>query len=669
MRQLIGKHRKTNALLKHNYRYIAPSVLRLCLITLAIYALARTGSVYALEYHYFDKWCLWGGPYNSTWSGSGISKPEECVSNDFARSGNTGELSTLINLSGSRLVTANFRVWGVDGIADDAPSSPRQIIITVYHDPGATVTITTDKTTDLIRTNKINYKQIVFNDPDPDGLAFPRQRVVGTPIISGKSRDILITIRPNATSSVRIVVQSPTTRGNQYEGNYLGDSVVLGDLVNDANQLSASLGRISVSKTAVPTNTPTPVAFEGLAVGGAFTQTTSDFTREATDDMPLPFITGVTVSNNTMWSNTGYKPCAIVTPTIMGTNPNAFSYQTPFVFPPNNPTDGYCIPDNYTNMSVSSTAVYNTTPAQNGLGQILYTPIIQPAITVSQPVQTTIDLPFAYTGGSWIKFKDTSVIRSVTDRLANNVPYIKDSFKNSAGVIDEDDGQEGGVIDENQAGAGGFVAGNIDIKPLGLSSATNSWTLPQSYALNPAFATNKLKDFVFESIQFSDSHNIPIDQGSNDIILTGKKINIVDVSGLAGATPNITSLSINPSGSAATLYVINSETKSLAPITLSTNTENMTLFVVSSNINIDPSVTELSGIFASTGTFDTGGGTNTLKIKGNIISAGGLIDMRDRQDNDHARPSMFVVFDFSLYQDLLPYIRPKGTKYMIDLSN
>ncbi len=76
--------------------------------------------------------------------------------------------------------------------------------------------------------------------------------------------------------------------------------------------------------------------------------------------------------------------------------------------------------------------------------------------------------------------------------------------------------------------------------------------------------------------------------------------------------------------------------------------------LVQGNLTIDPSVTELNGLYIVEGTITTGTVNQGVKITGNLITQTSLSNGRTRSDNN--QPSVLVVFDPNYYLDLLPYL-------------
>ena len=77
-------------------------------------------------------------------------------------------------------------------------------------------------------------------------------------------------------------------------------------------------------------------------------------------------------------------------------------------------------------------------------------------------------------------------------------------------------------------------------------------------------------------------------------------------------------------------------------------------FISQGKITISTNIQNLNGIFIAN-EFNMSG-TNPLKIIGNIIS-NTSVTIRDTDSAKiHAKPSMFIIFDYQKYIDLMPYL-------------
>ena len=276
-----------------------------------------------------------------------------------------------------------------------------------------------------------------------------------------------------------------------------------------------------------------------------------------------------------------------------------------------------------------------------------------------------IDLPFPYKNGAWIKMIDTSYTRASTGNFVNHLPYVIDRyFAGTSTQILVGTGESAdatsvaSAIGESSAGSGGFVAADTsDLSPAGLSSPTNQWQVT-GYRMNTAIAASSIEQYVRELTTTQGIESItPL--SSVATVTAGRIARVTtDTSG------TITVNRVAVSGTGSGVIIVQTPSGELGSIVIRQNSTPINGFaLIAKNITLDPTVGDLTGLFVATNTLNVGGGGVPLKIKGNIMAAGGMTGMRSRLDADHARPSVFIEFDMSAYQKLLPLLSLNKIRY------
>jgi hypothetical protein len=128
----------------------------------------------------------------------------------------------------------------------------------------------------------------------------------------------------------------------------------------------------------------------------------------------------------------------------------------------------------------------------------------------------------------------------------------------------------------------------------------------------------------------------------------------VNDAGVVAGTTNV--LIFTDSGGNLIDVIFNNDVNPLA---------NSTMLVIAKNITLADSVTSANAIFIASENFNTGSGGLPLVIKGNVVALGGLEQNRARQDGDHARPSMLLIYDAQAYQSLLKMLSITNLEYKI----
>lgn len=68
-------------------------------------------------------------------------------------------------------------------------------------------------------------------------------------------------------------------------------------------------------------------------------------------------------------------------------------------------------------------------------------------------------------------------------------------------------------------------------------------------------------------------------------------------------------------------------------------------------------------MFVAAGELRTGVGGVPLKISGNVVALGGIVQGRSRADADHARPSMLMVFEPRHLVQTAPLLNVHSAQY------
>jgi len=265
----------------------------------------------------------------------------------------------------------------------------------------------------------------------------------------------------------------------------------------------------------------------------------------------------------------------------------------------------------------------------------------------------TVPLDFVYTGGPWIKVKDTSFTRypGAAAKLTNNIPYILD-------VFDADDKGKKGMIDESYNGSGGFVAGDnnfVDILPLNFTSQFNNYRINTNYTLGTNYTDviSGLNLHIGKLLNYKAITTTVLDAGS-DLNLTRGQIYVVE-----GADINADEIVFTGDSSDPTLLIIKSGADYgtlRVSANINTSPSSGPFAIIAGDIHLGTSVTEVRAIVVSTGIFNTGNSSSTLKIYGNLLALKGVNQQRKRPDLNNAKPTVFVVHNPQMYLDMLPLL-------------
>ncbi len=396
----------------------------------------------------------------------------------------------------------------------------------------------------------------------------------------------------------------------------------------------------TITITVTPSQTATPMP--DLNIGGNFRQDTNGNIRPATIYKPIE-VDEVNVGNIIA------LPAGCVTRQCSQSIPNV-SYICTVGFSTS------CVPTLPQDFPINGIMPPNIAPpyyenAQTIVG--LIPPIAEDEDFGNPP------LDFKYLGGAWIKLKDTSFTRypGATAKMVNNIPFITESFDG------DDDSGKIGMIDETSLGGAGYVAGDntfVDIRPLDVVSYQNDFRID-----SPSYTLGTDKTSMAASIRYQiDSilNTKSITQAAvdinGDVTLTRGTIYEID-----GASITIDDIILNGGNvDDPTILIIKNDANlgtRLGAVTFNKNinvSSGSPLLIFADDMTLSPTVSEIHGIFISLGTFSTGASGSTLEIAGNLVALDGIDQKRDRTGGDHAKPTVFVVFDAGMYMKLFPLI-------------
>jgi hypothetical protein len=297
------------------------------------------------------------------------------------------------------------------------------------------------------------------------------------------------------------------------------------------------------------------------------------------------------------------------------------------------------------------------------------------APTISIPsLPSTYDLRIPYLGTSgWIKLIGADLIHPLgIPPLTNTIPFITDRFYAGEGGHEYEDGDS--VNDPGHATVvdvvpgqevGGVAMGMINSLPANHNSEFGP-SLPDYV---PAAATSQaLHDYIqsllaakpytalTESAAYFDTNTIYMSNTGN-ITLTSLTINL--------------HLSTDYTGNSGTVLIVTGPSGDLADITFNGNINyegKSSLVIIAKNIYLNHKVSVANAVFIASERLHTGsngGGDVPLKIKGNIVALGGIVQERVRSDQDHARPSVLMIFDPKPYFDAMNLLNVKDVEYKV----
>jgi|GEM_PF-3774404 len=280
-----------------------------------------------------------------------------------------------------------------------------------------------------------------------------------------------------------------------------------------------------------------------------------------------------------------------------------------------------------------------------------------------------LSLLFAPSSG-WMKFIDADIIRARSDQtLVNEIPHLTDRFSFDMGGEPYAGGEEidlahatmVAVRDYGQTG--GVALGAFDTSPttnasefgpsfeeyvVGLSRSGNMQNLTllvrellaaKPYAPLPQYATYLQRNMMY-------------------VVRSESGVAIVDL-------PMVFDAQYPQHGA---LLVALDNDGNLADIAFTSDvnvSSKASIIVIANNISFDPGVQEAHGAFVAMGEFRTGVGTKPLKISGNIVALSGIVQGRVREDIDHARPSMLMVFEPRHLIQTAPLLNVRTLEYRV----
>lgn len=259
-------------------------------------------------------------------------------------------------------------------------------------------------------------------------------------------------------------------------------------------------------------------------------------------------------------------------------------------------------------------------------------PTAAPSVTPGGPPITPSPLPTPPFAAGWFKLKDTSF----NSRMSNRQNYIPGTIQKYDTTEDDSItshhimiGSSGLLLQYGpvQPGSNAYVSGEVTY------SANNWYT--DGYTATNNITYSKYIDYIKARKDFK----------------TITSLAEITTDGIYSISTPITLDATQFDGKKVVLVV-------QGTVTIDTNfiPNNGSVALLSSNIEIDPAVTEVNAILIgeqiSTGNSDE----NALKIRGNLIDEeeGGITLGRSRSNG--TKPSLFVILDPQMYIDVLPYL-------------
>lgn len=214
---------------------------------------------------------------------------------------------------------------------------------------------------------------------------------------------------------------------------------------------------------------------------------------------------------------------------------------------------------------------------------------------------------------------------------------------------------------------GGVAMGNINTLPAGMNSQHGP-SIPD-YASGVASA-QALQDYIKALLAAKPYSELPsyatlLNRGAIYLGSTGD-ISLTSIVIDPG-------LSVESSGNSATVIIITNPEGNLADVTFEGNINydgKHSVVIIAKNITLSHTVSIVNAVLIASEKFNTGtnpddGPDVPLKIKGNIVAHGGIVQERVRGDLDHARPSVLMVFDPKAYFDAMSLMNVKDVEYKV----
>lgn len=421
--------------------------------------------------------------------------------------------------------------------------------------------------------------------------------------------------------------------------------------------------------TVTPTFTPTltPVPLPELEITGSFNQQTGAYIRSAPgqfSNKKLPVVNPVNVQDFGSPGNCANPSCSnIAGGGVSLGEPSQFyvGYRCTIQFPAGCPL---VIPQPFVHIagsSASSVYVYYG----NGTGTFAI-PGSSPPTSYTAPVIFTYQAP-----GGWLKVIGGDVIRANTiGTLTNNIPFITDRFNSANGGTiyvtgDAKDLGHATLLDVFTTGdVGGVVAGDINTMPADTKSGFGGSIL--SYSLGSSTAENKqqLVALVQEILASKPIRNLGTFGNLRAPLQFTLEPGMIYTNKYGDGVINIESFAATPNSQ--NILIVTDANGNLSDVTFSNDidpSETASLVVIAKNVHLSTNVGFANAVFITSEKLFTGSGGKPLKIKGNVVSLGGIDQQRTRFDGDNARPTFLIEFDAEAYLNALNMLSINKLEY------
>jgi hypothetical protein len=422
----------------------------------------------------------------------------------------------------------------------------------------------------------------------------------------------------------------------------------------------------TITSTSTPTPTPTQTLYPAIEIDGVFQQRTGNLTgyyflRDSPgflSSKQLPVVDPVKIDYFISTFSSGfitYSGCEI---TSCGNLPaNTLSmyerYFCNITLPPN------CTPQIPQTISIDASSA-DAVWYQDGARSLVIN-------NTTTPYDAPISLAYRGTKG-WMKLVGADIIRANSDPLINNIPYITDRFYAGEAGTEYTDGD---LVDRGHAtmldvvadgDVGGIAAGNISTSPIENNSQFGATIQNYSSGVSATRNTLALEEYVISLIAAKPFTQFPSGAAYlTDNTLYKSTVSNTHVSG-------ITILASGAGGNTGTVIIFIGADGNLTDVTFDGNVNvsgTVPLVVIAKNITISNNVSIANAVFISSEKFYTSISTLPLKIKGNIVAYGGMVQERSRLDADHARPTILVEFSPKIYFSTMKMLSVNNLEYRI----
>ena len=425
------------------------------------------------------------------------------------------------------------------------------------------------------------------------------------------------------------------------------------------------------TSTPTPTRTPTPTQaiYPAIEIDGVFQQKTGNpaayFLRDAPGFLSgnkLPVVDPIKIYDFISTYTSGFVTNSGCEITSCGNLPGntLCMYERYFcniALPPD------CTPEIPQTIRLEATSA-NALWYEDGIQQLHIN-------SITTPYTAPISLSYRSTSGStkgWMKLVGADVIRADNDPFINNIPYISDRFyAGEAGreYIDGDlvDLGHATMVDVTVDGdVGGIAAGNISTSPVDINSQFGASIGNYSSGISPSNSTSNLEEYASALLAAKPFTAFPSGAAylTNNILYKSNIPN-VHVSG-------VTILASATGGNTGTVIVFTDTNGDLTDVTFDGNVNvsgTVSLVVIAKNIVIANNVSVANAVFITSQKFNTSVSTVPLKIRGNIIAYGGVVQERSRLDADHARPTVLMEYNPKAYFDTMKIMSVRDLNYKI----